>query len=161
MAAMSLSSFIKGLSTHIGRCASCAAFIGCIRSFSVAHTIIVSIATAVFIMTNWTMNLQKLTIYLVTMKRQSAWLTSIQLAGVTPEVNLRITHVRKHLYTVSRCCTRGESEDHTSKKACKGFTLALKPRADVTRSPKQGYQWLAPRKGLMSSKFFIKTFTWS
>ena len=23
------------------------------------------------------------------------------------------------LYTVSRCCTRGESEDHTSKKACK------------------------------------------
>ena len=23
----------------------------------------------------------------------------------------------------------------------KGSTLALKPRADVTRSPKQGYQW--------------------
>ena len=55
------------------------------------------------------------------------------------------------LYTVSRCRTRGESEDHTSKKARKGSTLALKPRADVTRSPKQGYQWphgkdLCPQK---------------
>ena len=46
------------------------------------------------------------------------------------------------LYTVSRCHTRGEFEDHTGKKACKKrSTLALKPRADVTRSPKQGYQW--------------------
>ena len=43
------------------------------------------------------------------------------------------------LYTVSRCCIRGESEDHTSEKACKkGSTLALKPRTDVTRSLKQG-----------------------
>ena len=46
------------------------------------------------------------------------------------------------LYTVSRCHTRGESEDHTSGKACKkGSILALKPRADITRSPKQGYRW--------------------
>ena len=45
------------------------------------------------------------------------------------------------LYTVSRCRTRGESEDHTSKKARKGSTLALKLRVDITRSPKQGYQW--------------------
>ena len=45
------------------------------------------------------------------------------------------------LHTVSRWRTRGESEDHTGKKVCKGSTLALKPRADVTRSPKQGYQW--------------------
>ena len=44
------------------------------------------------------------------------------------------------LYIVSRCCTRSESEDHTGEKACKGSTLALKPRADVTISPKQGYQ---------------------
>ena len=29
--------------------------------------------------------------------------------------------------TVSRCYTRGESEDHTSEKACKGYTLALNP----------------------------------
>ena len=33
----------------------------------------------------------------------------------------------------------------------KGFTLALKPRTDVTRSPKQGYQW-PHKKGLVSSK---------
>ena len=58
------------------------------------------------------------------------------------------------LYTVSRCHTRDESEDHTSEKACKkGSTLALKPRADVTRSPKQWYQWpdekdLCPPKNL-------------
>ena len=45
------------------------------------------------------------------------------------------------LCTVSRCHTRGKSEDHTSEKACKGSILALKHRADVTRSPKQGYQW--------------------
>ena len=45
------------------------------------------------------------------------------------------------LYTVSRCHTRGESEDHTGKKVWKGSTLALKLRADITRSPKQGYQW--------------------
>ena len=62
------------------------------------------------------------------------------------------------LYTVSRCHTRGESENHTSEKACKGSTLALKPRADVTRSPKQGYQWphkkdLCPTKILLKKKF--------
>ena len=42
---------------------------------------------------------------------------------------------------VSRCRTRGESEDHTSEKTHKGSTLHLKPKADVTRSPRQGYQW--------------------
>ena len=49
---------------------------------------------------------------------------------------------------VGRCCTRGESQGtcnvtHTpplsSNKA--ELTLALKPRGDVTRSLKQGYQW--------------------
>ena len=56
------------------------------------------------------------------------------------------------LHTVSRCHTRGESEDHTSKKAHKkGSTLTLKPRADVTRSPKQGYQW-PNEKGLFPPK---------
>ena len=45
------------------------------------------------------------------------------------------------LYTVSRCHTRGESENHTGEKAHKkGCTLVLTPKADVTRSPKQGYQ---------------------
>ena len=46
-------------------------------------------------------------------------LTSIQSAGVTPEVNPRVTQARKH---------------------AKGSTLALKPRAGITRSPKQGHQ---------------------
>ena len=48
-------------------------------------------------------------------------LTSIQSAGVAPEVNLRITQERKH--------------------AKKETTLALKLKVDITRSPKQGYQW--------------------
>ena len=48
-------------------------------------------------------------------------LTSIRSAGVTPELNLRKSaQARKHLSEKS--------------------TLALKPRADMTRSPKQGYQ---------------------
>ena len=56
----------------------------------------------------------------VDQKGSAAMLTFIQSAGVTSEVNLSIT--------------QGESMQ-------KGSTLALKPRADITRSPKQGYQW--------------------
>ena len=56
--------------------------------------------------------------------------------------------------TVSRSHTRGESEDHTSETAHRnGSTLALKSRADVTRSPKQGYQWPHEK----DFKFFLKT----
>ena len=62
---------------------------------------------------------------------------------------------RADLCTVSRCRTRGESEDHTSEKVCKGSTLALKPRADITRSPKQGYQW-THKKDLYPPKNFKK-----
>ena len=58
-------------------------------------------------------------------------------------------------HTVSRCCTRCESEDYTSEKACKESTLALKPRADVTRSPKEGHQWLH-EKDLCPPIFFKK-----
>ena len=47
------------------------------------------------------------------------------------------------LYTVSGCYTRGESKDHTGKKAHKkGSNLALIPRADVTRSPQQEKKFL-------------------
>ena len=42
-----------------------------------------------------------------------------------------------------------------SKKACKGSTLALKPRAYVTRSPNQGYQW-PHKKDLCPPKFLKK-----
>ena len=47
-------------------------------------------------------------------KVSAAMLTSIQSAGVAPEVNLRITKARNH---------------------ANGSTLALMLRADVTRSP--------------------------
>ena len=43
-------------------------------------------------------------------------------AGVALEVNLR-----------NPLCIGNE--------VCKGSTLAFKPRADVTRSPKHGYKW--------------------
>ena len=46
---------------------------------------------------------------------------------------------------------RGESEDLIGKKAHKRSTLALKPRTDITRSPKQGYQW--PHKRTSSKDF--------
>ena len=49
-------------------------------------------------------------------KGTAAMLTSTQSVGVAPEVNLRIIQARTH--------------------AQKGSTLALKPRADVTRNPK-------------------------
>ena len=54
----------------------------------------------------------------------------LQSAGVTPEVNLRNSM---------------QARKHASEKS----TLALKPRADVTRNPKRVS--VAPRKGLMSS----------
>ena len=73
------------------------------------------------------------------------------VVGLNPHLCLWIHDLQVHgsnrlgyhadLYTVGRCCTRGESEDHTGKKLCKGSTLVLKPMADVTKSPKQGYQW--------------------
>ena len=76
-------------------------------------------------------------------KGLTAMLTSMRSAGVALKVNLRITQVRKY--------------------ASEGSTVALKPRADVTRSPKQGYQWphktdLCPPKVFFSNvlqKFFF------
>ena len=62
------------------------------------------------------------------------------------------------LYAVSRCHTRGESQDHTSEKVYKESTLALKPRANITRSPKQGYQW-PHEKDLCPPKIFKTNFS--
>ena len=61
-------------------------------------------------------------------------LTSIQSAVVAPEVNLR-------------------NSLHAGEKA--HTTLALKPRGDVTRSPKQGYQWIQ-EKDLCPPKIYLK-----
>ena len=60
---------------------------------------------------------------------------------------------------VGKCSTRGESLGMyitfaSAKIANKAEpTLALKPRGDVTRNPKQGYQW--PLKGHVSAKNFF------
>ena len=67
-------------------------------------------------------------------KGSAAMLTSAQPAGVTPEVNQRIIQVRQH---------------------AQGSTLALKPRADFTRNPKQEYQW-PQEKDLCPPNFFKK-----
>ena len=56
------------------------------------------------------------------LKRLGCHAGLIQLAGVTPEVNLSNS-------MQARECISEKS------------TLALKPRSDITRSPKQGYQW--------------------
>ena len=60
--------------------------------------------------------------------------------GVTPEVNLR----ERILHMPPSSANKAEP------------TLALKPRGDVTRIPKQGYQW--PHKWTcVQQKFFLKT----
>ena len=58
-----------------------------------------------------------------------------RLAGVAPEVNLRNSI---------------QARKHASKS-----TLALKPRADITRSLKQGYQW-PHKKDMCPPNFFFK-----
>ena len=50
-----------------------------------------------------------------------------------------LTNACADLHTASRCCTRGKSEDHPEN-VCNRSTMALKSMADITRSPKQGYQ---------------------
>ena len=49
---------------------------------------------------------------------------------------------------VSRCCTREESEESI---------VSLKPSADATRSPKQGYQLLSKRTDIFQERFSKKT----
>ena len=58
-----------------------------------------------------------------------------------------------------RCRTRGESEESVvcrqGSTQVRESTLALKPRAYFTRSPKQGYQW-PHKKDLCPTKFIKK-----
>ena len=74
------------------------------------------------------------------------------LVGTSASMWIKKLSCHADPHTVSKCHTRGESEDHTSEKACKGSTLALKPMADITRCPKQGYQW-PHKKDVCPSKF--------
>ena len=71
-------------------------------------------------------------------RRLAAMLAVYTGRGVAPEVNLRerISHM----------------PPQSSNKA--EPTLALKPRGDVTRSPKQGYQW--PHKWTCVQQKFLK-----
>ena len=66
------------------------------------------------------------------------------------------------LYTVGRCHTRGESEESVvcrrESTQARESTLALKPRAHITRSPKQGFQW-PHKKDLCSTKILKKNST--
>ena len=73
-------------------------------------------------------------------KRLAAMLAIYTGRGVAPEVNLRerISHMPLQ----------------SSNKA--EPTLALKPRGDITRSPKQGYQW--PQKWTCVQQKFKKFF---
>ena len=72
-------------------------------------------------------------------KRLAAMLVIYTSRGVAPEVNLR-----EH---ISRMPPQSSNKAEP--------TLALKPREDVTRSPKQGYQW--PQKmDMCPTKFFLK-----
>ena len=57
------------------------------------------------------------------------------------------------LYTVSWCCIRGESEDHTSEKACKGSTLVLKPRAMPPEVQNRGISGPMKRTYVPQKKF--------
>ena len=58
-----------------------------------------------------------------------------------------------------RCCARGESEESVVHRRgstqARESTLALKPMADVTRSPKPGYQW-PHKKDLCPTKILKK-----
>ena len=59
---------------------------------------------------------------------------------VTPEVNLK------------ECISHMPSQSSNKAEP----TLALKPRGDVTRSPKQGYQWPQKWTGVQQNFFFLK-----
>ena len=96
-------------------------------------------------------------------------LTSIQSAGVAQEVNLRNSmEARKHArdpswlwnpgQTSPEVQNRGISETQGRRHQKSKTGVSVKPRTDVTRSPKQGYQWnsgqtsldvtsVAPQKG--------------
>ena len=62
---------------------------------------------------------------------------------------------------VGTCNTRGGSQGMYNisplQKANKAEpTLALKPRGDVPRNPKQGYQWSQNRTCVSAKNFFLK-----
>ena len=78
-------------------------------------------------------------------KSASTWIEKARLPCWLPR-GQQVSHQRR-IWGIN--CT--EARKHESK----GSTLALKPRVDATRSPKQGYQWLH-KKDLCPSKIWKK-----
>ena len=70
-------------------------------------------------------------------------LATKRLAHVAPEVNLRECNI-----TFARLLQKVNKAEPT---------LALKPRGDVTRNPKQGYQW-PPKKDMCPPKTFLTNY---
>ena len=86
----------------------------------------------------------------VDQKGLAAILTSIQSAGVAPEVNLRITQARKYAKWIH---LDFETQVRCHQKSKTG--VSMNPRVDITRSPTQGYQ-LPHEKELCPPKIFLK-----
>ena len=77
-----------------------------------------------------------------------------------PPIPAHLYGIIDHLH-VDRCRIRGESQEictaHMLLQVWKKLPIqALKLRENITRSPKQGYQW--PNKMLMSFNFFLKKY---
>ena len=75
---------------------------------------------------------------------QCLWTHDMQVLGLK-----RISY-HADLCRVSRCCTRGESEDHTGEKACKGSTLTLKTQGKCHLKSKMFRGIHASKKDLAS-----------
>ena len=77
-----------------------------------------------------------------------AYLSSVQVIAHSnlSQVLPLLMHMGKWLAVVNRCRTRGGSQQMyitfaSTKVNEEEPTLALKPRLDITRNPKQGYLW--------------------
>ena len=120
---------------------------------------------------------KKMIIYLFLLVIPKSWVTGTMVVhsssfcaiarlkpSQVPPLHMHVGSLAQWLHArcqeVSKCSTRGESWGMyitfaSTKIVNKAeHTLALKPRGDVTRNPKQGYQW--PQKGHVSIKNFLK-----
>ena len=82
---------------------------------------------------------------------------NLKMALCPPMSTVRVAGCQE----VGTCSTRGESQGtyitFDSAMRISQPTLALKPRGDVTRNPKQGYQWPQNRTQASAKKTLKKT----
>ena len=87
------------------------------------------------------------------------WLRSQSTTNIFQASKMARLGCHADIYTVSRCRSRGESEEYVVHRRgsmqARESTLALKPKADVTRSSKQRYQ-RPHEKDLCPPKIFKK-----